>query len=344
LVGTDDVSVISPATPAFADVDSVRVVSATSIIGPAIVARSTFAPVGFELPTAPGALGYAAGGLTVAWVLGPDEPWRGPKEIADPVELKGLRLRGATDLITGTERMLEDDCASFRDQPGVVPAGCVVVGDPSLIVIRNALVEPHVVFDVRKGPIVLEADSLVRAGARLEGPIYLGPHSWILGGAVRHCAIGPHCRVHGEVANSVFLGYANKSHDGFVGHSVLGQWVNLGAGTITSNLKNTYGEVRLELPTGRVDTGRTNVGTLFGDHAKTAIGTLLNTGTIVGTGANVVANPVPRYVRPFAWALHDRQSLEGFLTVAGRVLPRRGVELTPEIAASLSSIHERLAG
>ncbi len=344
LVGTDEVSVISPATPGFADVDSLRVVSGASVVGPAIVARSTFAPIGFELPMVAGIQGYASGGLTVAWLLGPDEPWRGPREVADPIELKGLRLRGTTDLITGTERLLEDDCASFRDQPGVVPAGCVVIGDASLLVVGNASVEPHVIFDVRKGPIVLEVDSAVRAGSRLEGPIYVGPHSWILGGAVRHCAIGPHCRVHGEVANSVFLGYANKSHDGFVGHSVIGQWVNLGAGTITSNLKNTYGEVRLDLPTGRLDTGRTNLGTLFGDHAKTAIGTLLSTGTVVGTGANVVAPAVPRYVRPFAWGPHDRQTLEGFLTVARRVLPRRGVDLTPEILGSLTSIHERLAG
>jgi glucose-1-phosphate thymidylyltransferase len=144
------------------------------------------------------------------------------------------------------------------------------------------------------------------------------------------------------VAHSVFLGYANKSHEGFLGHSVVGQWVNLGAGTITSNLKNTYGEIRLELPTGRIETGRTNLGTIFGDHAKTAIGTLLGTGTVVGTGANVVAAPVPRFVPPFAWAQHDRQTLSGFLSVAGRVLPRRGVDLTPEIAGSLTAIHERL--
>lgn len=342
LVGADEVSVISPATPRFADVDSIGLVSEASVVGPAVVARSTFAPIGADLPIAPGTRGFSAGGLTVAWVLGPEEPWRGPQEVADPVELKGLRLGASTDLITGCERLLEDDCVGFRDGQDLVPSGCVVIGDPSLLVVRTASVEPHVVFDLRKGPIVLEPDSVVRAGTRLEGPLYVGHHSWLLGGAIRHSSIGPHCRVHGEVANTVFLGYANKSHDGFVGHSVIGQWVNLGAGTITSNLKNTYGEVRFELPTGRLDTGRINVGTLFGDHAKTAIGTLLTTGTVIGTGANVLGPTVPRYVRPFAWAERDRQTLDGFLTVARRVLPRRGVDLTPEIAASLTAIHERL--
>ncbi len=342
MFGADEVSVVSPATAAFADVDSIRLIDQAAIRGPAIVARSTFAPIGADFAVAQGTEGYSSGGLTVAWVLGPGERWAGPREVADPVEIKGLRLRAATDLITGCERLLEDDCAALRDEVGVVPSGCVVIGDPSLLAVRTASVEPHVVFDVRKGPIVLEADSVVRAGTRLEGPVYLGRHSWILGGAVRHSAIGPHCRVHGEVAHTVFLGYANKSHDGFVGHSVIGQWVNLGAGTITSNLKNTYGEVRLELPTGRLATGRINVGTLFGDHAKTAIGTHLSTGSVIGTGANVAAM-APRYVRPFAWAQHDRQTRDGFLTVARRVLPRRGVDVTPEIAASLTAIHDRLA-
>jgi UDP-N-acetylglucosamine diphosphorylase/glucosamine-1-phosphate N-acetyltransferase len=200
-----------------------------------------------------------------------------------------------------------------------------------------------VVFDVRKGPIVLEPDTVVRAGTRLEGPLWVGHHSWLLGGAIRHSVIGPHCRVHGEVATSVFFGYANKSHDGFLGHSVVGPWVNLGAGTITSNLKHTYGPIRLDLPNGRIETGRTNLGSLIGDHAKTAIGTLLPTGTVVGAGANVLGAPVPRYVRPFTWGLDERLTLDGFLTIAGRVMPRRGVDVTDAIAASLTALHGRLA-
>jgi hypothetical protein len=144
------------------------------------------------------------------------------------------------------------------------------------------------------------------------------------------------------VATSVFLGYANKSHDGFVGHSVIGQWVNLGAGTITSNLKNTYGPIRLELPSGRVETGRTNLGSLIGDHAKTAIGTLLMTGAVIGAGATVTSNPVPRYLRPLTWNREERLTLSGFLTIARRVMPRRGVDVTPAIEASLTALHGRL--
>ena len=344
LLGADAVAVVSPATPRFADADSVPLVDLSDVVGPAVVARSTFAPTGDPIAIPAGVRGLSGLGRTVGWVLEDGERWSGESEIADSIEIKGMRLGGVADLVTGCDRLLEDDCASFLAIGGEgIPPACVVIGDPSRVIARTAAVEPHVIFDVRKGPIVLEPDSMVRAGTRLEGPLYVGEHSWLLGGAIRHSAIGPHCRVHGEVANTVFLGYANKSHDGFIGHSVIGHWVNLGAGTITSNLKNTYGPIRLALPTGQLETGRTNLGSLIGDHAKTAIGTLLGTGTVVGPGANVVANPVSRYVPPFTWSADQRLTLDGFLTIARRVMPRRGVDLTPEIEASLRSLYDRLA-
>ena len=344
LLDADEVAIVSPSTPRFADVDSRPLADFATITGPAIVARSTAVPIGTSLAMPAGVRGLAIGGITVAWLLGPGESWSGPIEVVDPFEVRGLRLEGTADLITACERLLEDDCQTFAEfGTEGVPDGCVVIGDPSRVVVRTASVEPHVVFDVRKGPIVLDRDSLVRSGARLEGPLYVGPHSWILGGAVRQSVIGPHCRIHGEVSTSVFLGYANKSHDGFLGHSVLGQWVNLGAGTITSNLKNTYGPIRLDLPNGRLETGRTNLGSLIGDHAKTAIGTLLATGTVIGAGANVLSTPGSRCLRPFLWNAGELTTLDGFLTIARRVMPRRGVDVTAEIEASLVALHGRLA-
>ena len=344
LLDADEVAIVSPATPRFADVESRPLADSATITGPAIVARSTAVPIGTSLAMPAGVRGLAIGGITVAWLLGPGESWSGPIEVVDPFEVRGLRLEGTADLITACERLLEDDCQTFAEfGTEGVPDGCVVIGDPSRVIVRTASVEPHVVFDVRKGPIVLDRDSLVRSGARLEGPLYVGPHSWILGGAVRQSVIGPHCRIHGEVSTSVFLGYANKSHDGFLGHSVLGQWVNLGAGTITSNLKNTYGPIRLDLPNGRLETGRTNLGSLIGDHAKTAIGTLLATGTVIGAGANVLSTPGSRCLRPFLWNAGELTTLDGFLTIARRVMPRRGVDVTAEIEASLVALHGRLA-
>jgi UDP-N-acetylglucosamine diphosphorylase/glucosamine-1-phosphate N-acetyltransferase len=206
------------------------------------------------------------------------------------------------------------------------------------VVVLGGSVEPGVVFDVRHGVVVIDEAVEVRHGTRLEGPVYAGPGTRLLGGFIRSSVFGPECRVRGEIASSVFMGYTNKAHDGFIGHSVVGHWVNFGAGTTTSNLKNTYGLVRLEPAGARIETGRLNLGTLFGDHAKTAIGTMLGTGTIVSAGANVFGTPTPpKYVPPFAWGCtsSERVTEEGFLRIAERVMARRDLELTAARQESL---------
>jgi UDP-N-acetylglucosamine diphosphorylase/glucosamine-1-phosphate N-acetyltransferase len=319
-----------------------------AVEGPAVVAASWFAPTGDRIPglAAPGpARRLAHRGTTVGWIVPPGERWDAPHERGEAIEVEGLLLRGAFDLVTALERFLGEDCADFRAAPSTgVPEGSLVLGDPSGVVVMGAAVEPGVVFDVRQGAVVLQAGVEVRHGTRLEGPVFVGANSKVLGGFIRASAFGPECRVHGEIAASVFLGYANKSHDGFIGHSVVGHWVNLGALTTTSNLKNTYGPVRLEVAGTRIETGRQNLGTLFGDHAKTAIGTMLATGTVVSAGANLFGPPTPpKYVPPFAWgsAGDERLTAEGFVRIAERVMPRRGVELTAERRRSLERTFAR---
>lgn len=342
---TESVVVMGTHVADFADVDSVPVIPVGPVVGPAIVARSDFAPAGEVLALDPKTRRLVHDGVTVAWIVPEGETWRSPHDQGPHEEVEGMLLRGTWDLITALEHFLPADCAdALADNPDPVPDGCLVLGDPGDVACFSAAVEPGVVFDVRHGAIVLEPGVQVRTGTRLEGPLFVGAGTILAGGAIRHSAIGPRCRVHGELSTSVFLGYANKSHDGFVGHSVLGHWVNLGAGTITSNLKNTYGEIRLDLPGGRLATGRTNLGTLFGDHAKTAIGSLLSTGTVVGAGANVLGAPVPRWVAPFAWGPDDeRMTEDGFVTVARRVMPRRDVTVDERIERSLRATHARLA-
>jgi UDP-N-acetylglucosamine diphosphorylase/glucosamine-1-phosphate N-acetyltransferase len=200
------------------------------------------------------------------------------------------------------------------------------------------------VLDVRKGAIILEHGVIVRSGTRIEGPCWIREASIVAGGQLRHVSAGPHCRLHGELSTSVFSGYANKSHDGFVGHSVVGAWANLGAGTITSNLKNTYGLVRLE-PAGQpVETGRMMLGAMIGDHAKTAIGTLLPTGAIVGAGANLFgAVRAAKYTAAFAWGdTGEFLDAERFIAVAQRVMPRRDVKVDVAMEAALRAMHARV--
>lgn len=345
VLGLEEAVVMGDHAIGFVDVDAVPVIARGRVEGPAVVARSDFAPAGVPLDLAPSIQRLRHEGKTVAWVVPEGSTWDGPTEIGESLDVDGMALEGTWDLITALEHLLPGDCTdSLAAGPDPVPGGVIVLGDPSDVACFGALVEPGVVFDVRQGVVVLEDGVEVRSGTRLEGPLFVGPGSRIQGGAIRHSAIGPRCRIQGELSTSVLLGWANKSHDGFVGHSVIGQWVNLGAGTITSNLKNTYGEVRLDLPGGRTATGRTLLGSLIGDHVKTGIGTLLSTGSVVGTGASVVGGSVSRWVAPFAWGGGDTvMHAEEFITIARRVMPRRDVEVTPAVEEWLRTLHRRFA-
>jgi UDP-N-acetylglucosamine diphosphorylase/glucosamine-1-phosphate N-acetyltransferase len=332
----------------FVEGDEPPVTAMDAVDGPAVVCASWFAPTGDRIAGLEGsgpARRLVHRGQTVGWIVAAGERWHGTHEGGAAIEVDGLPLAGSFDLVTALERFLGEDCADFQGVPAAgVPAGSVVLGDPAGIVDLGAAVEPGVVFDVRQGGVVLEAGVEVRHGTRLEGPVFVGANSKVLGGHIRASVLGPESRVHGEVAASVFLGYANKSHDGFVGHSVVGHWVNLGALTTTSNLKNTYGPVRLEIAGRRIETGRQNLGTLFGDHAKTAIGVMLATGTVISAGAHLFGPPTPpKYVPPFAWGSHggERLTAEGFLRIAERVMPRRGVTLTAERRRSLERTFAR---
>jgi UDP-N-acetylglucosamine diphosphorylase/glucosamine-1-phosphate N-acetyltransferase len=328
----------------FVDVDTPDVAAPAPLQGPIILASSGFAPATGRLALPPTARRLVADGRTVAHVVrdGPCLP-----ELDDDgtaAEINGLWLSGTDTLLAALEQFLSGDCSAAGASE--LPAGVLVLGRHSDVRIGNATVEPGVVFDVRHGAVAIADGAEVRSGTRLEGPCWIGEHARVVGGFIRQSVIGPHAVVRGEVSNSIFTGYCNKAHDGFVGHSVLGHWVNLGALTTTSNLKNTYGSVRLETPAGPRDTGRQLVGSFIGDHAKTAIGTMLGTGTIIGAGASVFGDGrPPRWVPPFAWGSSgaERMSAQGFLEIARRVLPRRQVAVTPQHEAWFASLHRRLA-
>jgi UDP-N-acetylglucosamine diphosphorylase/glucosamine-1-phosphate N-acetyltransferase len=219
-----------------------------------------------------------------------------------------------------------------------------VVGEQGVFVEEGAEIGPNVVLDATAGPILIRAGAVVAPFTHLVGPMYVGRGSQILGDRLAQSSIGDHCKVHGELSNTIFVGHANKTHAGFVGHSYLGRWVNLGALTTTSNLKNTYGPVQLWTPSGMRSTGQQFVGTLFGDHAKTGIGTMLSTGSVIGAGANVFgANMPPRVVPPFAWGdsePYDTYDVTKFLAVAERVMSRRQVELGANGRLQLTEAHK----
>lgn len=242
----------------------------------------------------------------------------------------GDLLGGVWNLIAlNAERLAADLTAAARGSgmaDGRVSAASRV-GEGPVHLGQDVRIEPGVVFDTRRGPVRLADGVDVRAGARLEGPLYAGPGTQLLGGSYSSLSAGPQCRLRGEIEDSVILGYTNKAHDGFLGHAYLGRWVNLGALTTNSDLKNNYGPVRLGGPDGEVETGLLKLGCLLGDHVKTAIGTRINTGSVIGAGSNLFGDAMPaKWVPPFSWGSARAAPVyakDRFLEVAETVMRRR---------------------
>lgn len=328
--------------PIFVTGTSMSVIPTGPITGPAVLARADHLPIGTVATEADVVTALTTDEGVAGWVVPAGVSFSGGPAAAEQT-VETLRLRGAFDVVTALERLLSDDLSSMLTGAVHVPAGVTVLGDPSHLAARDADIEPGAVLDVRDGPIVLEAGTSVRSDSRLAGPLWIGPGTRVLGGAIGRSAIGPRCKVRGEMTDTVMFGLANKSHDGFVGHSVIGEWANLGAATVTSNLKNTYGDVRLQVDGADVETRRTFLGAIIGDHVKTAIGTLLGTGTVVGCGANVFgANRPSTYIHPFAWGTEGGMTTrEGFLTVAERVLARRNVSVDHAVRTYLDGLYSR---
>ncbi len=262
-------------------------------------------------------------------------------------EVGGWWMHEVWDLVRHLTPMLNADLPVIGHGPRMaeeaLPEQVVRLGAHPVYVEQGAVVEPASCFDTTNGPIVLRAGSHVQAFTRVVGPLYLGEGSSVAMDRIEGCSIGDTCKVHGELSSSILIGHANKGHAGFVGHSIFGRWVNLGAGTTTSNLKNTYGTVQLWTPDGVRETGMQFLGTLFGDHAKTGIGLHLTTGTVLGAGANVFGTTMPpKVVPPFAWGEAGSLStyrVEKFLEVAARVMARRHVELGAQAAEQLRAAH-----
>ncbi|MFB6257532.1 MAG: GlmU family protein [Flavobacteriales bacterium] len=191
----------------------------------------------------------------------------------------------------------------------------------------------HATLNTESGPIYIDRDAEVMEGAMIRGPFYLGPHAVVKMGAKIYgpTTVGPYCKVGGEVNNSLFFGYSNKAHDGFLGNSVIGEWCNLGADTNNSNLKNNYGAVKVwDHQKGSYETsGLTFCGIFMGDHSKCGIDTMFNTGTTVGFSANIFdAGFPPKFLPSFFWGGSGGGvpfELEKAKEVAEKMRERRGL-------------------
>lgn len=254
-------------------------------------------------------------------------------------------IRSLPDFIANLTTLVVSDLALSDAESAAPGAGVTVIGDHPLRIAPTAMIDPGTTLDVREGAVRIGAGTTVAPYTWIKGPTVIGANNRLLGGTIGpFVATGPTCRVRGEVAETFIQGYTNKAHDGFIGHSVLGEWVNLGAMTTCSDLKNNYSSIRLDTPAGSLDTGLNKLGVFLGDHVKTAIGTLLSTGTIVGTGTNVFGGSglSPKAIPMFAWGVTGApgsHALDAFLETTRRTLARRDVAWNAAYEALLRDTH-----
>jgi UDP-N-acetylglucosamine diphosphorylase/glucosamine-1-phosphate N-acetyltransferase len=271
-------------------------------------------------------------------------------KLPEPKEIKATLISYPWDLISNNPDAMRADF-EFLGKKGVLgefsELSTIYGGSKDdVYVAESAKVQPLVVLDVTHGPIFIDEEAVIFPHTRIEGPAYIGKDTRIVGGKIREgTSIGPVCRVGGEVEEAIIHGYSNKYHDGFLGHAYVGEWVNLGALTTNSDLKNDYTTVEVYVKGKLMDSGDTKVGCFIGDHTKTGLGSLFNTGTVVGVMSNVLpaGGLLPKLIPSFCIA-HEGRFLRGrlrdLLATAKTAMGRRNVELTQEDVQLFEKLYE----
>ena len=271
----------------------------------------------------------------------PPEPIRedAPASLWEVIHANAAALTLDAELWPMTSRSVERP--SFEN--------CAIVRPENLLVHPDARIDSGVVLDCSGGEIIIEEGAHIMPHATILGPAFIGKHSIVkIGAKIYHgTSIGPVSKVGGEIENSIIQSYSNKQHDGYLGHSFLGEWVNLGAGTNTSDLKNDYSPVRVTIENETFVTNDLFIGLMMGDHSKSAIGTQFNTGMVVGVSCNVFAGGFPpKWIPNFSWCGPEGTvpyRFEKAIAVARAVMARRGVPIAAEEEELLRSLDARAA-
>lgn len=244
--------------------------------------------------------------------------------IWDLIKNNGSRLREDFKYISTTG--ISEEARLFRSAN--------LVNKDDVVIERGSIIKPGVVLDASNGPIYIGKEVEIFPNSVIEGPVFIGDNSKIKSCAVisENVSIGRVCKIGGEVEESIIMPFSNKQHSGFLGHSYLGSWINLGADTNCSDLKNNYGTVKVHLPDRQVDTGLQFLGLIMGDHSKSAINSMFNTGTIAGFSCNIFGSDFPdKFIPSFSWGGKEKMEtydINKSIDTAKKVMQRRKVSMT----------------
>ncbi|MES2478903.1 MAG: GlmU family protein [Bacteroidota bacterium] len=241
------------------------------------------------------------------------------------------------DIFTQNERAIKEDFVLLTSGKTsmAIPEFVTAIAPENVFIAEGAIVNPCII-NASKGPVYIDKQAEIMEGCMLRGPIALGKNAVLKMGAKVYGAttIGEGCKVGGEVSNVVFFANSNKGHDGFLGNAVIGEWCNLGADTNCSNLKNNYDLVKVwdEYENKLVSTEMQFCGLMMGDHSKSGINTMFNTGTVVGVSCNVFGSSFPdKFIPSFSWGAAGETLIYDFekaMETAEKMMERRGIELT----------------
>lgn len=251
------------------------------------------------------------------------------KQVYTDIDIKYIKYLWDTIYLSFDQ--LEEDFQDFSNQKlGNIHTSNIIQNDENIYVGDNASIGAGSVIDATNGSVIISNDTKIDIGSLIQGPVYIGPNSIINPGTKLrgNVVLGSYCKVGGEITDSIFQGYSNKQHDGFLGHSYICEWVNLGANTNNSNLKNNYSNVRFHLNDEIIETNKQFLGIMMGDYSKSGISTMFNTGSYIGIGANIFGGGFQnKKINSFQWGQDDKTDIEKFIKTCKILKSRRNQSL-----------------
>ena len=274
------------------------------------------------------------------------------KSIQVTLDINVIHINYIWDLIYNISDIIKNDLfyanhfvpSEDVSQNSSIAPSVIMNNKSNIFLSKNVSINSGVILDASNGPIIIDASAKIDIGALIKGPIYIGKESVINPGAKLrgNISVGPVCKIGGELEDVIIQGYTNKQHDGYLGHSFLGEWINLGANTNNSDLKNNYSNIRIKISKDlEINTLKQFLGSCIGDYTRTGISTMLNSGTFIGLGANVFGSGFqPKYIDSFKWGADEKTDFNKFIDTCIKMKERRSVKLSKVEINLLKYIYE----